>query len=262
MRSVISWVTQVVVWLVLLLIAVALAAAVLVPRIAGGTPYTVLTGSMEPDYPPGALVVVKPVAVDRIRIGDVITYQRASGRSTVVTHRVVGVGSRLDGEKAFTTQGDANDAPDPAPVREVQIKGWLWYSVPYLGYVNNALTGRQRQVAVLVVSTGLVGYATFMFVGAVRDRRRGRRVPAVEEPPAGTAAGPAPADRARTPELHTAAGPAAPTDRSIRRDAPVLVMPVTFAVAALLLLTWRRTRRRTRRRDPIRFIRRTKEGRP
>lgn len=254
-RSVVGWAGQVVIWLVLLLIAVALAAAVLVPRIAGGTPYTVLTGSMEPDYPPGTLVVVKPVAVDRIRIGDVITYQRESGRSTVVTHRVVGVGSRLDGEKAFTTQGDANDTPDPAPVREVQVKGRLWYSVPYLGHLNNALTGRQRQVAVLVVSTGLVGYAAFMFVGAIRDRRRGRRE-MVEEPPAGAAGETPLAEPATALDLPNAAG-SDPTG-STRGHTPVLAVPVTFAVAAVFLLTWRRTRRR----HPIRSIRRTKEGRP
>ncbi len=147
-----------------------LAAAVLVPRLAGGTPYTVLTGSMRPHYPPGTLVVVKPE--DSYGIGDVVTYQLESGKATVVTHRIVSVGSTLDGETTYTAQGDANNAPDREPVKPVQVRGRLWYSVPYLGYVNNALTGKQRQSAVLVVSAGLVGYAVFMFVGAIRDRRR------------------------------------------------------------------------------------------
>lgn len=149
-----------------------LAVAVVVPRLAGATPYTVLTGSMQPTYPPGTLVVMKPVPVEEIGTGDVVTYQRQSGKSTVVTHRVVAVGTRTDGEQFFTTQGDANNTADAEPVRPVQVKGRLWYAVPYLGYVNSALTGRQRQTAVLGVSTLLVGYAAFMFVGALRDRRR------------------------------------------------------------------------------------------
>ncbi|XBB69234.1 signal peptidase I [Nocardioides sp. WV_118_6] len=197
MRSALGWVTQVLAWSVILLVAGVLALAVVVPRVSGSTPYTVMTGSMRPDFPPGTLVVVKPVATDDIRAGDVITYQRESGRSTVVTHRVTAIGNRLDGEKVFTTRGDANGAADPAPVREVQVRGRLWYAVPYLGYVNNVLTGRQRQTAVLVVSGALVGYAVFMFVGAVRDRRRKRRpadeaevrplVPEVRVPVAGAA---------------------------------------------------------------------------
>lgn len=176
MRSAFGWVVQVLTWLVLLLCVGALTAAVLVPRIFGGTPYTVLTGSMEPGFPPGTLVVVKPVAPDQIRQGDVITFQLESGKSAVVTHRVVGVGTRLDGKKVFTTQGDANDSADLAPVRSVQVRGRLWYSVPFLGYANTALNGGQRQTAVYVASGLLGGYAAMMLIGAVLDRKRtGRR---------------------------------------------------------------------------------------
>ena len=62
---VISFAWRVTVWLVLLTAAAALAAAVAVPRLTGATPYTVTTGSMRPGYPPGALVVVKPLPVER-----------------------------------------------------------------------------------------------------------------------------------------------------------------------------------------------------
>lgn len=170
--KVVRFVSQVLIWLLLLSATGAVAVAVVIPRIAGATPYTVLTGSMEPKYPPGTLVVVKPTPAKQIRIGDVVTYQLESGKPTVVTHRVISVGTRLDGKLSFTTQGDANDVPDPIDVQAVQIQGRLWYSVPYLGHVNNVFTGRQRQTLVLVASAGLIGYATFMFVGTIRDRRR------------------------------------------------------------------------------------------
>ncbi|WP_235531118.1 MULTISPECIES: signal peptidase I [unclassified Nocardioides] len=172
MRKSLGWIGQVVSWLVILGVVAVLAVAVLVPRLAGAAPYTVLTGSMKPNYPPGTLVVVRPVPFDEIAVGDVITYQLESGKATVVTHRVTRVSARLDGEKVLTTQGDANNSPDPEGVEEVQVRGRLWYSVPFLGRVNNALNGGQRQIAVLIVSAGLVGYAAFMFVGSFRDRRR------------------------------------------------------------------------------------------
>jgi len=172
MRPVLGWVSQVVSWLVILGICAVLAAAVLVPRLAGATPYTVLTGSMRPDLPPGTLVVVKPIAAEEIRSGDVITYQLESGKPTVVTHRVIAVGSDLTGKPAFTTQGDANDAPDAEPVRPVQVKGRLWYSVPYLGHVNSWFTGHQRQWGVYAAAGGLALYALAQFAGAWRERRR------------------------------------------------------------------------------------------
>lgn len=182
MRRTLGWIGQVISWLVILGVVAVLAAAVVVPRLAGAAPYTVLTGSMKPSYPPGTLVVVKPLPFDEIVVGDVITYQLESGKATVVTHRVTEVNARLDGKTVLTTQGDANNAADPERVEAVQVRGRLWYSVPYLGYVNNALSGGQRQTAVLVVSVALVGYAAFMFVGAIRERRRSRTQPVGEVP--------------------------------------------------------------------------------
>ncbi len=148
----------------------AVALAVVVPRLADATPYTILTGSMKPDLPPGALVVVRPA--ERISLGDVITYQLKSGEDTVVTHRVVGQSVNAKGETTFLTQGDANDTPDFEPVRPVQLKGKVWYSVPYLGHVNNALTGNQRQKATYGVGGLLALYAAYMFISAVLDKRK------------------------------------------------------------------------------------------
>jgi signal peptidase len=176
-----AFVWRTTVWLVLLAAAAALAAAVAVPRLTGATPYAVSTGSMQPDYPPGTLVVVKPLPVDEIDRGDVVTYQLESGEAAVVTHRVVEVGTTLDGELQLTTQGDANDIPDAEPVQPVQVKGRLWYSVPYLGYVNNVVSGAERRIGVYVAVFGLLGYAAYMFVSAARDRRRRRR----DDEPAG-----------------------------------------------------------------------------
>jgi signal peptidase I len=161
-------------WAFTLSVLAVLTAAVVVPRVTGGTPYAVLTGSMRPDLGPGTLVVVRPTPIEEIAIGDVITYQLDSGKPTVVTHRVVGVGVDAEGRRVVQTQGDANEAFDPEPVREVQIKGELWYSVPRLGHLHGVLTGQERQWAVYVVALLLLGYAALAWGGALRDRLRGR----------------------------------------------------------------------------------------
>src|SRR5699024_1764038 len=74
-----------------LLIAV-LALAVLlavVPRLLGGEALTVLTGSMQPTYSPGDVVVSVPQ--EEYQVGDVVTFQPVSGDPTLVTHRIVAV---------------------------------------------------------------------------------------------------------------------------------------------------------------------------
>jgi signal peptidase I len=162
-------------WLALLGAVTMLAAAVLVPRIGGATPYTVLTGSMEPTYPPGTLIVARPVEAGSIGVGTVITFQLASGQPTVATHRVVAIARHPDGDVRFQTKGDANDAIDPRWVRPEQVRGALWYAVPYLGSVSQLLSGEQRQWGVLAVAVVLLGYAGAMFVGAARARLRARR---------------------------------------------------------------------------------------
>lgn len=164
-------VVQVLAWFVVLGISAVLAIAVLVPRVAGATPYVILTGSMRPAMPPGTLVVIKPVPVDEIGIGTVVTYQLESGEPTVVTHRVVSVGINGKGERVLRTQGDANNVVDEKPVLPVQIRGERWYDVPYLGYVTNFVTGGQRQIITVVVASGLLVYAGWMFLAGARDRR-------------------------------------------------------------------------------------------
>lgn len=166
------WLGQLVAWLVIIALVAVISAAVVVPRIAGATPYSILTGSMKPKYPPGTLVVVKPINTEDIAIGKVVTYQLKSGKPTVVTHRVVGMVQSPDGTMRFRTQGDANDAPDRGLVRPVQIKGALWYDVPYLGYVNKYITGKERRLTMIVVVSGLLLYAAYMFSGSLRDRLR------------------------------------------------------------------------------------------
>ena len=151
----------------------ALLAAVVVPRIAGATPYTVLTGSMRPTMPPGSIVVVRPN--QPIALGDAITFQLKSGEPEVVTHRVDEIGFKTDGTPMYRTRGDANNADDRAEVFPVQIRGVVWYHIPYLGYVSEAMTGQQRHYIVVGIAALLVGYAGWQVAQQVRERGPARR---------------------------------------------------------------------------------------
>jgi signal peptidase len=159
-------------WLVLLVVAAFVAATVVVPRLAGAIAYTVTSGSMRPTLPPGTLIVTRPADPAALGIGNVITYQAASGHPAVVTHRIIEAGYAANGEITFRTRGDANGTNDPEPVREGQVRGELWYALPHVGHLNTWVAGRRRTALVYTVSALLLGYAGWMFVSAARDRRR------------------------------------------------------------------------------------------
>lgn len=150
------------------------ALVIAVPALTGSTPMTILTGSMEPTYPPGTLIIVQPVETADIRIGDAITYQLRSGEPEVVTHRVVAISS-TDGETTFTTKGDNNSVADALPVTPVQVRGTVWYAVPYIGYVNTMVNGDNRSWVVPVVAVALFSYAGWMFASGVMQTARRRR---------------------------------------------------------------------------------------
>lgn len=156
------------------------AIVIVIPALTGSTPMTILTSSMEPTYPPGTLIIVQPVAAEDIRIGEPITYQLESGKPEVVTHRVVAISSS-NGETTFTTQGDNNSVADPKPVLPVQVRGHVWYSVPYIGYVNVAVNGDNRSWIIPVIAVALFAYAGFMFASGVSNSLRRRRRRALVE---------------------------------------------------------------------------------
>lgn len=151
------------------------AMAIVVPAVTGSTPMTILSGSMTPTYPIGTLIIVKPVDPDTLAIGDTITYQIESGKPEVVTHRIIVTTARSDGTRTFTTQGDANNAPDAKQVFAAQIRGKVWYSIPYLGWVNTWVNGEGRGWLIPVIAGGLFLYAGYMgasgIAGAVKRRK-------------------------------------------------------------------------------------------
>ncbi len=99
-------------------------------RLFGIQVYSVISGSMEPEYPVGSLIYVKEVDPSEIEVGDVITYVLPSEIPS--THRVVRID---DANQHFYTKGDANDIEDGSPVHYKNLIGTPVFKIPYLGYV-------------------------------------------------------------------------------------------------------------------------------
>lgn len=119
-----------------LMVAVLVCAAALVGvKLFGISPYTVLSGSMEPTYHVGSLIYVTDVDADDLKVGDPITYVIEGG--TVVTHRIIEIIPDYgeNGELGFKTKGDANKTEDGTPVHENNVLGKPIFTIPLLGYV-------------------------------------------------------------------------------------------------------------------------------
>lgn len=152
----------------LAVVAAALAVAV-VPAIAGATPLTVLSGSMEPTLHVGSTVVVRPQPVANIRAGDIITFTDRdpdTDATRTVTHRVVEV---LPGP-TFRTRGDANNAPDVRTVAGADVHGVYWYDVPLVGLVKDRLISPFG--ALLALGVVLLGVAMHLLVPQTRAARK------------------------------------------------------------------------------------------
>jgi signal peptidase I len=148
---------------------------IVLPKATGSTPLTVLTSSMEPGLPPGTLIVVRPVAADELAIGDIATYQIASGKPGVITHRITAITSSTAGGRTFTFKGDNNSVADADEVLPIQIQGRLWYSVPGIGWVNNLVNGEGRVWIIPAVAMLLFGYAGVMFASVIVAAGKNRR---------------------------------------------------------------------------------------
>ena len=154
---------------------------IVVPWATNSVPLTVLTRSMEPTLPPGTLVIVKPIAPEQIAIGDVITYQIAPGQPEYITHRVIAVSRSTGGELSFTTKGDNNGVADENAILPEQIQGTVWYSVPWIGYLNNAVGGGGKTWLVIGLAVLLFGYAGWQFIGGLFDRKSEKDEPATAD---------------------------------------------------------------------------------
>ncbi len=103
-----------------------------IPSVAGFSPVICLSGSMEPVFSAGDMILIRraddPAGLEE---GDVICY--LTGENIAVTHQIVQV-TEVDGQVRYVTQGAANDTADQLAVSPDQIEGvYTGVHVPKLG---------------------------------------------------------------------------------------------------------------------------------
>ena len=103
--------------------------------------FTVISGSMEPKYKIGDVLIAKETDPSKIKVGDSITYLGKQGNLSgkIVTHEVKKIDKDNDGKYVFMTQGVANPSPDPI-VYEDQVYGKIIYKPIVLSFIYKIVT--------------------------------------------------------------------------------------------------------------------------
>ncbi len=98
--------------------------------------FTVISGSMEPRYKIGDVLVSKEVEPSEIKVGDTISYLGKSGsfKDKIITHEVVEINKDENGDYIFHSKGLTNIVEDPI-VYESQLYGVVKYRVVTLSLI-------------------------------------------------------------------------------------------------------------------------------
>lgn len=128
----------------------------------GFRPYTVLSGSMEPNIQIGDMVVSKQVSEEQVKVGDVITFEDEKG--VTVTHRVVDIIIK-DGKKLYQTKGDNNNTKDAGLVPIEKVKGEYTFKINKAG----------RIIAQIITPTGLMIIILIVTIGYINESKKNDR---------------------------------------------------------------------------------------
>lgn len=93
--------------------------------IAGYRIFRVITGSMEPEYDIGQVVISKEVDPNSIKVGDDIVYLGTYGEYSgkIIMHSVVGIDKDANGNLNFHARGLHSSSVEDPQIKESQIYG-------------------------------------------------------------------------------------------------------------------------------------------
>ena len=124
-------------------------------NIGGFMMFRVVTGSMEPTIPVGALMVTREAAIDTIALNDIVCFRTRESEiwGKIVTHRVVNIQTAMDGSILLETRGDANLVVDGYYVTADNLVGKvIWHTGEnnFMADIFSFLTSQVGFLAVIV----------------------------------------------------------------------------------------------------------------
>jgi signal peptidase len=121
-----------------------------VPGFLGYKPFIVLSGSMEPEFYAGDIVLVKEVPSGTLTTGDIIAFRL---NNSVVTHRIIEVNDS-SGKREYFTKGDNNNTEDNIAITDDMVEGKYLFRISGVG--NFALFMQTPLGMVLFIAVPLI----------------------------------------------------------------------------------------------------------
>lgn len=137
-----------------------------IPKLFGLQIYSVISGSMEPEYPIGSVVYVGEKEPEEVETGEVITYVLGSDTTMVMTHRVIEINKE---DRTFLTKGDANAAADAEPVAFQRVMGTPVLCVPKIAVIADFINAAQGRVIIGAIFIGVV--LMWIIAGALKKTK-------------------------------------------------------------------------------------------
>ena len=118
-----------------------------IPSVLGFAPIYVLSGSMEPTFSAGDMILIHKSP--QYKPGDVVTFWSGG---ELVTHRIIG-----EGPDGFIVKGDANNVRDEETIREKNIEGKVVAVLPFVWKIREFF--RRPQGILLLVFAVLLSFS-------------------------------------------------------------------------------------------------------
>lgn len=130
--------------------------------LAGYRIFTVVTESMVPKYNVGDVLLVKSTDIEKIKIGDDVTYLGKVGSfaDKIVTHQVIKIENGENDKLNFVTKGIANDTEDPT-ISEDQIYGIVITKLKIITYLNGIINNKYGMYFLIFVPLAILVFSEF-----------------------------------------------------------------------------------------------------
>lgn len=130
--------------------------------------FTVATGSMEPKYNVGDMILVKEIEPKDIKLHDDVTYKSNDPElnNMFITHQVIEI-KENNGKYSFLTQGIANTGVDPE-ITEDQIYGTVTSKLKVLSFISKKINSNLGFFLIIVVPIAVL---IFLEIIDIKEKR-------------------------------------------------------------------------------------------
>lgn len=139
--------------------------------------FNIATGSMEPKYSVGDVLVSKTLMPSEIKTEDDITYigKEGSFAGKVVTHQVVEIENE-NGNYKFHTKGLANTEEDPV-ISQEQVIGKIVYKVKTLSFISKIIQNLYSFYFVIFIPVALLIFIEIrrIVIDIIKDKKGSKK---------------------------------------------------------------------------------------